>query len=209
MIRVRSLRDLLFSLAIVTSLATAGGGVFAAAGSANPARGKVAKAGHKKRAQKGSGHKTRGPRGQPGARGPQGSTGPQGPAGTPGANGSARAYGLVIGRAIPVATAGASPYLHNVTIQAGVPGSPPGTYCLAVPGISSTGAVVTVGPAELPTSASPPPGTEVVLPYVSWLSGAPDCVSGQLEVRTFSYTVVADSLTLSPSDAVSFSFVVP
>ena len=206
MIPVRPLRDVLFALAVVASLATICGGFFAAAGSANSAHSK-AKAGHKKHARKRSARKTPGPRGKPGATGPQG---PQGPTGAPGANGSTRAYGLVIGRAIPVATAGASPYLHNVTIQTGVSGSPQGVYCLApAPGISSAGAVVTVGPAELPSSASPPPGTEIVLPYVSWPSGAPDCVNGQLEVRTFSYTIVAGSLTLSPSDYVSFSFVIP
>jgi hypothetical protein len=206
-IPVRPLRDVLFALAVVASLATVGGGLLAAAGSANSAHGKTAKAGHKKNARKRSARKTPGPRGKPGATGPQG---PQGPTGVPGANGSARAYGLVIGRAIPVATAGASPYLHNVTIQTGVSGSPQGTYCLApAPGISSAGVVVTVGPAELPSSASPPPGTEIVLPYVSWLSGAPDCNNGQLEVRTFSYTIVAGNLTLSPSDYVSFSFVIP
>ena len=207
MIPVRPLRDVLFALAIAASLATIGSGLLAAVGSANPAHGKTVKAGHKKHVRKRSARKTAGPRGKPGATGPQG---PQGPTGASGANGSARAYGLVIGRAIPVATAGISPYLHNVSVQTGVSGSPQGTYCLALaPGISSAGAVVTVGPAEPPSSASPPPGTEIVLPYVSWLSGAPDCPNGQLEVRTFSYNIVAGNLTLSPSNYVSFSFVIP
>jgi hypothetical protein len=178
---------------------------------ATHARAVLSTAGHRRHRRKTSNRSpTRGSRGKPGARGPQGQPGPPGPTGAPGVNGSARAYGLVGGRGIPVALSGTSAYLHNVVVQAGIAGSPPGVYCLSlINGISLSGAIVIVGPAEPPASASPLPGTEVVIPYVTWLSGAPDCASGQLEVRTFTYTTTGGSLNLSPSEYVSFSFVVP
>jgi hypothetical protein len=171
---------------------------------------------HTRKRKKDTSMGPRGPRGPQGISGPQGergqsgATGSTGPAGPPGANGTARADGLVIGRAIPVAESGTlTSYLHNVAVQAGVSGSPDGTYCLVPsPGISADG-TVTVGPAELPSTVVPVGSSEVLLPYVTWLSGAPNCEDGQLEVRTFVYTVVAGSLTLSPSDYVSFSFVIP
>ncbi|HXN38388.1 MAG TPA: hypothetical protein VN892_10145 [Solirubrobacteraceae bacterium] len=55
----------------------------------------------------------------------------------------------------------------------------------------------------------PTGSTEVLLPYVTWLSGAPDCVHGQLEVRTFVYAVNGGVATIAPSELVSFTFLVP
>lgn len=154
----------------------------------------------------------RGPVGSPGATGAQGPPGPAGSTGPAGTAGSARAYGLMIGRAIPVADAGSSgssPYLHNATIQPGKSGSPPGVYCVAVSAIVATpNMTMVVGSAESPSTAAPAPG-EVVLPFATWLSGAPDCANGQLEIRTYTYTTNAGSLEMNPSDLVSFSFVVP
>jgi hypothetical protein len=209
------LRDARLLLTVAAVLVSVGTGLLAAPTSvtslAHHARKRGGPRTRHKHGQNGADRrKVRGPKGKPGARGPQGLAGPQGPAGAPGAAGSARAYGLVSGRAIPVANVGTSPYLHNVVIQGGVAGSSPGTYCLALTnGLSSAAAIVIVGPAELPTDASPPPGTEIVVPYAAWLSGAPDCASAQLEIRTFVYTITAGSLALSPSDYVSFSFIIP
>jgi hypothetical protein len=95
-------------------------------------------------------------------------------------------------------------YLHGVSIHSGIAGSPTGTYCLELTtGASAFGAVVTVGSAELPYPAS-----ETALPYVTWLSHAPDCASKQLEVRTFTYVIKGAALDMAPSNDVSFSFVV-
>jgi hypothetical protein len=150
-----------------------------------------------------------GPRGATGAQGPAGSAGSAGPTGPAG---SGRAYGLVVGRGVPnagVGSSGPSPYLHNATIQAGTLGSPSGIYCITV---SATVAIpnmtVIAGGAELPSTAAQSPG-EVVVPFATWLTSAPDCAGGQLEVRTYAYTSNAGNLVASPSDLVSFSFVVP
>src|SRR5579863_1200215 len=117
------------------------------------------------------------------------------------------ASGLVIGSGVLVGEAAHSPepkYLHNVSINPGIAGSPKGAYCLALAtGISSFGAVVTVSPSDLPYPAS-----ETALPYVTWLSHAPDCVNKQLEIRTFTYTVKGGVLNMTPSNDVSFSFIV-
>jgi hypothetical protein len=121
--------------------------------------------------------------------------------------GSILASGYVRGSGVPFAGVAHRPepnYLHNVSIRLGVAGSPTGTYCLTLaPGISSFGAIVTVGPAELPY-----PSSENALPYVTWLSRAPDCASKQLEIRTFTYIVKAGVLNMTPSNYVSFSFIV-
>ena len=162
----------------------------------------------KKKKRGAASHGWVGPRGAIGPAGPPGPAGPIGPAGPVG---SARAYGLVIGRAIPSVSAGSpgpSPYLHNATIQAGTSGGSPGVYCVAVSaGATTSNMVVVVSGAELPTTAAQSSG-EVVLPYVTWLTGAPDCSNGQLEIRSFTYVTNAGSLVMSPSDLVSFSFVV-
>lgn len=205
-------------LTALGSIVVAGGGAPSALASSSPSRGHHASThgGHKRRHKKHSADGPRGPRGPQGERGvpgAPGTPGATGPAGAPGANGTGRADGLVSGRAIPLAGAGTSgppPYLHNVSVQAGVNGSPVGTYCLLLAsGSAPFGTTVTVGQAELPLGSDPVVPGEVVLPYVTWMSGAPNCEGGQLEVRTFVYTVAAGTLTLSPSDYVSFSFVVP
>jgi hypothetical protein len=205
-------------LTALGSIVVVGGGAPTALASSGPSRGHHASkhGGHKTRHKKHSSSGPRGPRGPQGERGlpgASGTPGATGPAGPSGANGTVRADGFVAGRAIPVAgvgTSGPSPYLHNVSVQAGVSGSPVGTYCLLLStGSAPFGTTVTVGQAELPMGSDPVIPGEVVLPYVTWMSGAPNCEGGQLEVRTFVYTVAAGSLTLSPSEYVSFSFVVP
>src|SRR5271154_2795122 len=124
-------------------------------------------------------HGARGPRGSRGPRGLQGVPGPQGqagtpgatgPAGAPGASGSVRADGFVDGRAIPVADgeAASTSYLHNVSVQPGLSGSPAGTYCLLLSSAPPAGTNLVVSPAELPPAALPPGSSEALLPYVTW-----------------------------------------
>jgi hypothetical protein len=182
-----------------------------AATHANPTAHRASK--HKKKKPRSK--STRGPRGAQGprgARGPVGATGSQGPQGAPGVNASSLAYGLVFGRGLAQPALGhslESEYQHNVSVHPARNGGLPGTYCLALAtGISSLGAILTVGEAELPPAATVSPATEVVLPYVTWISSAPNCAPTQLEVRTFTYTSAAGSLTEAPSDLVSFSFIV-
>jgi hypothetical protein len=217
------LRDLVLRTTLV-AIVVVGANVSTALASDNPHDGRISSShGARKRTHRKHGTiRPRGPRGSRGPRGPQGerglpglpgapgSAGPPGPSGT---NVGALADGLVSGRGIPVAGAGTSgpaPYLHNVSVRNGVSGSPIGTYCLLVgTGRAPLGTTVIVGQAELPLGSEPPGSSEVVFPYVTWMSGAPNCEGGELEVRTFIYTVAGGNLMLSPSEDVSFSLVVP
>jgi hypothetical protein len=124
-----------------------------------------------------------------------------------------RAYGYVTGRAgiraIPALACGKGvqiKQMYNAALARPRAGSPAGTYCIALrhPAVTSVEPVVVVGTVGLPVPEAGPPS----LPYASWIHGAADCGSGQVEVRTFSYRVGSGSATLEPSDAVSFSFVV-
>jgi hypothetical protein len=122
--------------------------------------------------------------------------------------GGVLADGFVRGSGIEFAAVLHTPepvYLHNVSIHPGKTSSSDGTYCLALAsGISSFGAIVTVGSADLPF-----PTSESALPYVTWLPEASDCMSRkQLEIQTFTYAVKEGTLTMTPSKDVSFSFVV-
>jgi hypothetical protein len=73
------------------------------------------------------------------------------------------------------------------------------------------GAVVVVSATGLPWPQPTPPSTEAGIPYATWLKATvapPNCPMGQLEIRTFTYTVDAGTLTLNPSEFVSFSFAI-
>jgi hypothetical protein len=165
----------------------------------------------------------RGPAGTPGETGAQGTGGPQGPAGTPGATGApgtpgqpgtpgdARAYALVepacsgCGELPPGFTALNAARSKNVALASPerADGTPPGTWCFILEGgIDPASATVITSPVY----SEEPRGADVA---ALWLPYASDCEPGQIEIKTFMYTVKEGKLVREDGIAVPFSFVVP
>jgi len=116
---------------------------------------------------------TRGAEGIQGPQGPPGERGPQGLQGIPGVPGTARAFGLVN-------DAGQLSRSTNVT-NVDIPST--GVFCLTLAGgidTSITGLVATPDSDDDSTKF----GDNVDQTFVEWVSGAEDCRTGDLEVRT-------------------------
>lgn len=58
-----------------------------------------------------------------------------------------------------------------------------------------------------PKDVSLPPGSTTV-PLVRWVTSAPDCRHGQIEIRTDRYYATASGLVSEPSNEISFDFAV-
>jgi hypothetical protein len=121
------------------------------------------------------------------------------------AYGYVKARGLLSGEpAVSCASGVLIRQLYHATVGAPRSGSPVGSYCLALTHVRLS----SVEPVLLVSAVEPPPSVPAELPYATWVRGAGDCASGQLEVRTYTYAIVAGTLTAEPSQVVSFSFVV-
>jgi hypothetical protein len=145
----------------------------------------------------------------------------------------ARAFGYVVGRAIPKALpltrvcsspkGGGKPRCHstfevspdfNVVETSPIAGSPEGTYCFrAAKGISlGVNAVALVSVAEplfstpTTTNGSTFRGLKGI-PYATWVTPGVDCSSGEIEIQT--WETATTGLVATPSAYVSFSFVIP
>jgi Collagen triple helix repeat (20 copies) len=153
-----------------------------------------------------------GPRGPIGPTGLQGIAGPQGPQGIPG---DAHAYGLVVppcwgcGELPEHFTPLIAARSRNVALASPkeIYGKPPGTWCFVLEGENypSTATVVTTAIATEDTRGS--------VVSAQWEPYAPDCSKGQIEIKTFVYTVkegkvVEEAEQAGESGPVSFSFAV-
>jgi len=101
-----------------------------------------------------------------------GKPGPAGPPGAPGAPGAAGAPGSAIAYGFVQDTGAADPgYLKNATVS----NPSAGLFCISVPGVSSAthGLLATLEWSNSETGAR-----------VYWQAAAPDCASGEFEVRT-------------------------
>jgi hypothetical protein len=116
-----------------------------------------------------------------------------------------RASGYVKGVGIVVADVGTpTSSVQGATVGMGKAGGPSGVYCLTlVAGGPASRSVVVASPAGPP----PPPSTEGA-PYVAWIPGAPDCTGNAVEVRTWTEGISGGQISVTPSDLVSFSFLV-
>jgi Collagen triple helix repeat (20 copies) len=148
---------------------------------------------------------TRGAQGIQGPQGPAGAQGAQGVQGVQGAPGTARAFGLVN-------DAGQLSRSTNVT-NVDIPSV--GVFCLTLaPGIDTgkTGLVATPDSDDDSTKF----GDNVDQTFVEWVSGAEDCRTGDLEVRTGIRSISTDgspdadvrTITTEPLNE-GFFFVVP
>jgi hypothetical protein len=129
----------------------------------------------------------------------------------------AKAYGEVIGNAIPVALSliecinaqgKVEPlsHLYHVTKGSPRPGSPLGTYCFQPTRPEDLeGAVVVVSVTGPPWPSKGP----VASRYATWMPEAMDCSQGELEIQTGEITLGSSGLIQTPSGYVDFSFVVP
>lgn len=148
---------------------------------------------------------TRGAEGIQGPQGPPGERGPQGLQGIPGVPGTARAFGLVNDAGQLSRSTGVT----NVDIPS------VGVFCLTLAhGIDTgqTGLVATPDSDDDSTKF----GDNVDQTFVEWVSGAEDCLAGDLEVRTGIRSISTDgspdadvrTITTEPLDE-GFFFVVP
>ena len=148
---------------------------------------------------------TIGPQGIQGPQGPAGERGAQGLQGVPGVPGTARAFGLVNDAGQLSRSTGVT----NVDIPSA------GVFCLTLAhGIDTgqTGLVATPDSDDDSTKF----GDNVDQTFVEWVSGAEDCRTGDLEVRTGIRTISTDgspdadvrTITTEPLDE-GFFFVVP
>jgi collagen triple helix repeat protein len=151
-----------------------------------------------------------GPAGAAGVQGVPGPTGVQGPQGVPG---DARAYALVRPPCDGCElTANFTPLVaaQSKNVALAEPhndyyGTPPGTWCFVLEGgiDPSTATVI--------ASAVSTEDTRSSATSAEWVPYAPDCSAGQIEIKTFVYTmkegkVIEESAGIFP---VSFSFIVP
>jgi hypothetical protein len=147
----------------------------------------------------------------------------------------ARAFGYVLGRAIPKALlltrvcsspkGGGKQRCHstfeispdfNVVESPPMAGSQEGTYCFRTTReiLLRVNAVVLVSVAE-PLFSTPAPTSRNTfrglkgIPYATWIPQGVNCSSGQLEIQTSELATSATGLTVTPSGYVSFSFVIP
>ena len=148
---------------------------------------------------------TRGAQGIQGPQGPPGERGAQGLQGIPGVPGTARVFGLVN-------DAGQLSRSTNVT-NVDIPST--GVFCLTLAGgidTSITGLVATPDSDDDSTKF----GDNVDQTFVEWVSGAEDCRTGDLEIRTGIRSISTDgspdadvrTITTEPLDE-GFFFVVP
>jgi len=171
-----------------------------------------------------------GPRGSRGAPGPRGQSGLQGLPGPPGAPGQAGQIGVPGPPGVP-GDARAYAYVeppcngcgelpsgftplkasrsHNVALAGlsdaygtSVQGKPPGTWCFVLEGGVEPSSATVVASAVLTEDER---SSEV---SAEWVPSAPDCATGQIEVRTFAATIKDGSIVQEPAYSVSFSFVV-
>ncbi len=114
-----------------------------------------------------------------------------------------RAFGYVTGRAVAVPTVGhtgPAPETRGAKVTTGKAGSPQGVYCLIL-----SGGPANASPATVSQAGEPADGPS----SVAWIPYAPECTGNAVEVRTWTEEIHTGQLVLSPSDHVSFSFVVP
>ena len=116
---------------------------------------------------------TRGAQGIQGPQGPPGERGAQGLQGVPGVPGTARAFGLVN-------DAGQLSRSTNVT-NVDIPST--GVFCLTLAGGIDTGKTGLVATPDSDDDSTKF-GDNVDQTFVEWVSGAEDCQTGDLEVRT-------------------------
>ena len=148
---------------------------------------------------------TRGAQGIQGPQGPPGERGAQGLQGIPGVPGTARAFGLVN-------DAGQLSRSTNVT-NVDIPST--GVFCLTLAGGIDTGKTGLVATPDSDDDSTKF-GDNVDQTFVEWVSGAEDCRTGDLEVRTGIRTISTDgspdadvrTITTEPLDE-GFFFVVP
>jgi hypothetical protein len=151
----------------------------------------------------------RGAMGLKGLAGTRGATGPQGPQGVPG---TARAYALVepLCDGCGEAPAGFTPlqaaHSWNVALGTPLPEAPSGTWCFTLgPGIDPASATVLTSVVK----TAGPHSHSFALESAQWVTGAPNCPTGQIEVQTLGYALEGSALTAAPDDEVAFSLVVP
>ncbi len=146
----------------------------------------------------------------------------------------ARAYGYVVGRAIPrvlpaivqcTQRRGKRPLCkhvypqspnYNIVEGSPIPDSPQGIYCFRTkrgvsPGVNAVVLVSVVGPI-LSTPATQNGSTYLGLrgvPYSMWIPGGSNCPNGQFEIQTGETATGPTGLVVTPSGYVSFSFVIP
>jgi hypothetical protein len=159
-----------------------------------------------------------GPRGARGPTGPRGATGPQGPQGIQGVQGpqgvpgTARAYALVepacdgCGELPAGFTPLVAAHSHNVALSAANSGAPAGTWCIALGGGIEASAATVLTSVDL---TGGPHTNHFALETAQWVPAAPDCHSGQIEVRTFGYAAGSGLAAPVPDDEAAFSLVVP
>jgi len=151
--------------------------------------------------------------GLPGSQGPQGPTGLTGSQGPQGLPGDARAYALVrppcwgCGELPLDFTSLVAAQSKNVALASPkeIYGKPPGTWCFVLEGGIDVSTVTVV------TSAISTTDTRDSTISAEWVPYAPDCSSGQIEIKTFLYAIKEEKVVEESGGSlpVSFSFVVP